>query len=401
MEIKFNKKFEPLFLPPENIRYFVITGGRYSAKSYTVSTAVARLVNDLQHRALYTRYTLNSAKDSIIPEFQEKIDLFGLTKYYYSTGDRIQGVGKRKVVFKGIHTSSGNQTAKLKSLKDFSIWVLEEAEEENDEDNFDKIDLSIRANDVPNYIILILNPTTKNHWIYRRFFEEAGVKEGFNGVKNNVCYIHSTYLDCIEHVPADYLYTIEKMKEQNPLKYEHIMMGGWIEKADGVIFTNWKYGEFDETLPFAYGLDFGSTDPDALVKIAVDKKNKIIYAKECLYQNGLGTNELADLLLYQCEKKRIIADSANPRTIKDLQRVGLNIIACKKAKITDDIKAISDYTIVLSDGSINMARELNTWVWLDKKGDVPLDDNNHTIDPTRYAFNYLSQNNNGIVRSGF
>ena len=86
-------------------------------------------VNNNEHRALYTRYTLSTTKDSIIPEFQEKLDILNLSDYYEALQDRIIGPGKRKIVFKGVHTAAGNQTAKLKSLKDFSIFVLDEAEE--------------------------------------------------------------------------------------------------------------------------------------------------------------------------------------------------------------------------------------------------------------------------------
>jgi phage terminase large subunit len=384
-ELVYNEKFEPLFNPPAGIRYFIVTGGRYSSKSYSVSTAVCTLINNHNHRALYTRYTLTSAKDSIIPEFQEKIDLLGLSDYYASFSDRIVGAGKRKIVFKGIHTSDGNQTAKLKSLKDFSIFVLDEAEEENDEDNFDKINLSIRANDVQNFVILILNPTTKNHWIYNRFFERKGVQGGFNGVKDNVCYIHTTYLDAIEYVPQDYLYEIETMKIENPLKYNHIMLGGWVEKADGVILSNWKYGPFDNTLPYAYGQDFGYRDPDALVKFAVNKAQKKIYVKEEIYQKGLSTNALGVLIKAKNPlNKLIVADSAATRTIEDLKGQGINIIPVTKGLINDDIKMLQDYEIIVDPDSINLGRELNTWVWLDKKSEVPLDDNNHLIDALRY-----------------
>jgi phage terminase large subunit len=73
--------------------------------------------------------------------------------------------------------------------------VLDEAEELIDENTFDTIDLSIREKNIQNRVILILNPATKEHWIYDRFFQSKGVEGGFNGVKDNVCYIHSTYLD--------------------------------------------------------------------------------------------------------------------------------------------------------------------------------------------------------------
>ena len=80
----------------------------------------------------------------------------------------------------------------------------------------------------------------------------------------------------------------------------------------------------------------------------------------------------------------IIAESASPRTIIDLRRKGLNIKAVSKSKITEDIKSLSDYQIIVDPDSHNLAKELNNWVWLDKKGEVPLDDFNHLIDAARY-----------------
>jgi len=384
-ELVYNDKFEPLFNPPAEVRYFIVTGGRFSSKSYSVSSGVCTLVNNKEHRALYTRYTLSTAKDSIIPEFEEKLDVLGLTDYYTCLQDRIEGMGKRKIVFKGIHTSAGNQTAKLKGLKDFSIFVLDEAEEEQNEDNFDKIDLSIRATDVPNYIILILNPTVKTHWVYRRFFEEAGVKDGFNGIKGNVCYIHTTYLDALDFVPKDYLATIELMKEKNLLKYKHIMLGGWIEKADGVILNNWEFGQFDYNLSLqGFGLDFGYRDPDSLVRVAIDKKQKKIYLKQELYKNGLSTNDLGRTVKSLVGNALVVADSSATRTIKDIQSYFVNIKPVTKGRINDDIKMMLNWTLVIDPSSTDLAKELNNWVWLDKAGEIPLDGFNHLIDAARY-----------------
>jgi phage terminase large subunit len=167
---------------------------------------------------------------------------------------------------------------------------------------------------------------------------------------------------------------------------------GELGRLEDAIFTNWEYGEFDKTLPYIYALDFGSRDPDAMIKIAVDSKLMRIYVDEMLYQSGNSTADLYKLIT-DCgvKKELIVADSAGTRTITDLDALGLNIEACVKNKILDDIKAIKDYQIIVTENSYNVVRELNTWVWLNKKGEVPLDDNNHTIDPVRYGFNRLTK----------
>ena len=144
---------------------------------------------------------MTSAHLSIIPEFLEKISLLGFEEVFSINKAEVLNISNNSdILFRGIRTSAGNQTARLKSLQGVSTWVLDEAEELIDENIFDTIDLSIREKDLQNRIILILNPVTKEHWIYDRFFQSKGVEGGFNGIKDNVCYIHSTYLDNIENL---------------------------------------------------------------------------------------------------------------------------------------------------------------------------------------------------------
>ena len=161
-----NEKFKPLFL--NDSRYFVITGGRGSMKSFSVTTFLLLLTYENEQTILFTRYTLTSADISIIPEFIEKIELANLENDFAITKNEIINLKTgSKILFKGIKTSSGNQTAALKSISGVTTWVLDEAEELTDEETFDKIDFSIRHKSKQNRVILILNPTTKEHFIQR------------------------------------------------------------------------------------------------------------------------------------------------------------------------------------------------------------------------------------------
>jgi len=385
--VRINDKFKPLFQRPPGVRYYILTGGRFSQKSFAVGTMAASLAYNYGHRILYTRYTLVSAKDSIIPEVEEKIDMLNIDEFAEVTSDRINFAhNNSKIVFKGIKTSSGKQTAKLKSLKNFSCFILDEAEEENDEASFDKINLSIRANDVQNMVIIILNPATKQHWIYKRFFEGPGVEPGWNGIKDNVCYIHTTYEDAIEFVPADYLHELEILKKNNPAKFEHIIMGGWLDAVDGVVFKNWRYGAFDDSIPFGYGMDFGFfPDPDVLVKVAVDHKHRKIYTKQMFSGYEHGTQDLCKKVKEAVPDKRlIIADSAEKRLIADLQGLGMNIKKVIKGdgSVLNGIKLMQDYEIIVSPESTEISKELNNYAW--KDNGVPIDAYNHWIDAIRY-----------------
>ena len=231
-------------------------------------------------RILFTRYTMVSAHLSIIPEFLEKITLLGYENIFSVNKAEVLNLGNESdILFRGIKTSAGNQTASLKSLQGISCWVLDEAEELIDENTFDTIDLSIREKNVQNRVILILNPVTKEHWIYKRFFEDKGVEAGFNGSKGNTTYIHSTYLDNIENLSKSFLERIKAIKHHNFKKYQHSILGSWLDKAEGVVFENWSIGEFNpDGLQTSCGMDFGfSIDPDSLTEVAIDKMIKKIY----------------------------------------------------------------------------------------------------------------------------
>jgi len=389
--IKVSEKYKPLW--EEGTRYYVITGGRGSSKSFSVGLYLAQKTFEADNKVLFTRYTMTAAHTSIIPEFEEKIDILNAHEFFsVNKTDITNNTTNSEIIFKGIKTSSGNQTAALKSLQGVTVWVLDEAEELDDEQTFDKIDMSIRKKGKKNIVILILNPATKEHWIHRRFFEELGVDNGFNGVKNNVTYIHTDYRDNIENLSESFIERVEFMKQNNPKKYNHIILGGWLDKAEGVIFENWTYGDFPKDVFYGYGLDFGfSCDPDALVRCHIDHKRKEIYLKEELYKNGLGSDKLANKLIDICDDKQIIADSAEDRLISDLKIKGLKVNPCKKGagSIVAGIKIIQDYKLIVDPSSRNLSKELNNYVWDDKKSEKPIDAYNHLLDAARY---YISKN---------
>lgn len=383
--ITLNNKYKPLF--ENDTRYFIVTGGRGSSKSFGVGTFTNLLSFEQGHKILFTRQTMTSAHLSIIPEFQEKIDLMQLNELFEVTKSEIKNKqSNSEIIFKGIRTSSGDQTANLKSLQGVTTWVLDEAEELTDESTFDKINLSIRQKGKQNRVILILNPSTKEHWIYKKFFEERGVQEGFNGIKDDVTYIHTTYEDNLDNLDQSFINEILRIKENNPQKYKHQILGGWLNKAEGVVFNNWRIDNFEEVGTVIFGQDFGfSIDPTTLIKVSIDKGKKRIYAKEYLYKPSLTTSDIYHENLRYCNKSLIVADSAEPRLIQELKSRGLNIKGIKKPTIIDRIALVQDYELIVDSESSNLIKELNNYVWHDKKSQTPIDDYNHLLDALGYA----------------
>ena len=232
-------KYQPLWTSDSNI--FVITGGRASAKSFHVATFLVDLMcRNEEHVILYTRYTMSSASISIIPEFKDKIDRLVLYDVFRTnTADIENTQTNSKILFRGIKTSSGNQTAKLKSIEGLTTFVIDEAEEFVDEESFETILYSIRKKGVSNRVIIVLNPCYKNHWIYRRFFKIPNVNFDYNGEKNGVCYIHTSYLDNIKNLNRSFSNHAHKVKFANIEKYNHLFLGHW---TDGSTNALWKMG---------------------------------------------------------------------------------------------------------------------------------------------------------------
>lgn len=381
-----NPKYYPLV--NNETRYYIVTGGRGSSKSFGVASYLCGLSFEPDHKILFTRQTMTSAHLSIIPEFQEKIELMNAEPFFEVNKTEIKNkTSNTDIIFRGIRTSSGDQTANLKSLQGITTWIVDEAEELTDETVFDKINLSIRQKGKQNRVILILNPATKEHWIYKRFFEDRGIQEGFNGIKEDVTYIHTTYLDNINNLDQSFINEVERIKINNPTKYKHQILGGWLNKAEGVVFTNWRIDEFKDVNKSVYGQDFGfSIDPTTLIQVSVDKDRKQIYCKELLYKTGLTTSQIYDENNRYCGAfNLIIADSAEPRLISELQSRGLNIKGIKKPTIIERIALVQDYELIIDPNSTNLVKELNNYVWHDSKSQTPIDDYNHLLDALGYA----------------
>jgi PBSX family phage terminase large subunit len=300
-DLEISVKYKPLFkLFDENfhpdIDTVIITGGRYSLKSFTVSIfALVALIN-YGWNTLYTRYTNMSIVDSVKPEVSDKIDLLGLTGLVIDNQSHIEYRGN-KISFKGIKTGSLGQTANLKSLSGFNLFVNDEAEELPDYKTFKKIFYSIRSLDKRNLTILILNPTTKEHWIFKEFFEKKNLDGGNNCIVDNVMYIHSSYLDADQNkIPSNILSDYRRLEVDEPKEYENIVLGGWVTELEGQVFPESslkRYKDFppDDIEYFTFGfIDPADEGKDAFsfpIGRVYVKLNKV-YIFDAIFDQSLG-----------------------------------------------------------------------------------------------------------------
>jgi phage terminase large subunit len=221
--------YRSLFVSRPKHRYYFVTGGRGSGKSFHIATFLLNLTYEAGHVILFTRYTMTAAHISIIPEFAEKIDLLGRHGDFQVENTEITNIRTgSKIIFKGIKNSSGNQTANLKSIQGVTTWVLDEAEELVDEATFDRIDLSIRHKTLPNRVILVMNPSAKNHFTYTKF---ATAKRA------DTCYIHTTWEDNRANLSDSFITVAEQTRKDNPKRYAHIFGGEWADDTGGMLWT--------------------------------------------------------------------------------------------------------------------------------------------------------------------
>jgi len=419
--VSLNSKYKTLYTTDK--RYTILTGGRGSGKTFAVQDFLVRLLEQVGQGILYTRYTMTSVDKTIIPLFVKHIEkVSSLSRYSITKTKIIHKKTGSFILFSGIKTSSGDQTANLKSLPDITTWVIEEGEDYNKEQSFIDIDDSIRSKDLQNRIIWIQNPTTREHFIYKRFFEHSHIEEEIENAGEwvdehgsprkftyqksthpNVEHIHTTYHDNEENLNADKVLQWDKIKLVDPKKWNHKYGGAWLDRAEGVIFEDWEEGEFDTSLPYGYGQDYGfSSDPTTLIKVAINKKKKIVYLHEVFYDTFLdgdqmGTEDIYNVNAFGIEDENdlIVADSQEGRLIYDLANMGLNIEGCEKGpgSVKAGILALQDYTFIVTEESMNIKKELKNYAWSNKKAGIPVENFNHAMDAIRYIFNKLVEGN--------
>ena len=386
--------YNPLYTDKEKF-IILITGGRGSGKSFNASAFIERLTfeksldRSFAHTILYSRYTMVSAHMSIIPEMMEKIDMDGTGKYFRSTKtDIINRRSGGRIMFRGIKTSSGNQTAKLKSIHGITTFVCDEAEEWTNEQDFDKIMLSIRQKGIQNRIIIIMNPTDSNHFIYKKYIENTHKLVEIDGVPvqisthPNVLHIHTTYFDNLDHLSDEFLKEVRQMKEDNPEKYAHTVIGRWADVAEGAVFKKW--GIVDEFPMWckhvAIGQDFGYTnDPSASIRCGII--DNALYLDEIDYRTGLLSGDIAKTL--RPWNLKVIADSADPRLIQEIHNGGIRIYPVEKGQgsVNAGLDKMQGMDIFITKRSYNLQREFRNYVWAkDKDGNYinePEDHDNH------------------------
>lgn len=390
-------------------RYRCLKGGRGSKKSCT--TALWYIYNMMK---FYERYRLkpntmvvrryyNTHRDSTYRQLKWAINRLGVDHLWHCTVNPLEITYKpsgQKIFFRGMDDA---QSITSITVEDgYICWVWwEEAFQCSNEDEFNKVDLSIRGA-IPYPLFkqhtFTFNPWSDKIWIKKRFFDKAD--------NVNILALTTNY-QCNEFLGEDDIKIFEEMKRTNPRRYSIEGLGDW-GIAEGLIYSNWEEADFDisyfrdvknkKGIPIYRdfkGLDFGyANDPTAMSCIFVDEDKYEIFVYDEIYRTQLTNQQICDNIRYKGYMNDvIIADNEDARTINELRLLGLNRIkAAKKGKgsVLAGIQKLQDYHIYVHPRCMNHVVEFSNYVW-DKDKDTgkpinePIDEYNHLMDALRYA----------------
>lgn len=414
---KFNKCYKPVFTT--KARYIHIWGGRAAGRSHFGTRYFLFLITQPAYfRGVFLRNVFSDIRDSLFADFKDRLQESDFDEHDFEINESKMSILYKPtgntIISKGFRKSSGNRSAKLKSLAGCTHVLLEEADE-NPESDVNKLDDSIRTDKIENIqVIFLYNPPSKNHWLIKRYYnlvdtgwvDEQGKPipyyQAIPKTNPDVLTIHTTYLDNIKNLNDK---TIKKYQAygdpESPFYNEEMwyvdVCGLAPEGARGRIYRGWKpiSLEFFRSLPYPsyFGLDFGySDDPVALVEIK--SHNNRNFWNQVVYEAGLTNPALADLMRVRGvgRKAVIYADSSEPKSIQELKDLGYTGV--READKGPDsvlfgIKQISAMENYITEGSADIWTENEEYKWkMDQNGeptDQPEDKNNHAKDAGRYA----------------
>lgn len=376
-------------------RYRAVKGSRGSKKSTT--TAQWIIYNMMKYplaNTLVLRRVFNTHKDSTWTQLKWATNNLGVSHLWNFSKSPLEATYTptgQKILFRGLDDPMSITSITVE--RGYLCWCwFEEAFQVMNEDDFNKIDMSIRGELPEGYfkqITLTFNPWSEKHWLKKRFFDNPD---------DNTLALTTNYM-CNEWLGEDDIKLFESIKKNNPRRYKIEGLGEW-GIAEGLVYENFEKLEFDVEeiskrpgVISLFGLDFGYTnDPTAFIALLVDKANSAIYIFDEIYKKGLTNKDIYNEINYKgYAKEKIIADSAEPKSITELRKLGLRrCVPAKKGKdsILFGIQRIQNYKIYVHPRCENTLVELNNYVYDTKEGKIinkPIDDYNHLMDSMRYA----------------
>lgn len=385
-------------------RYRVCKGSRASKKSKTTALWIPyNIMKYPKANALVIRKTYGTLKNSCYTDIKWAINRLGVSHLWKCTESPLEMTyipTGQKILFRGLDDPLKITSITVSVGQLCWLW-LEEAYEITKEEDFDMLDESIRGateEGLFKQITITFNPWNEKHWLKKRFFDVED--DDILAITTN--YTINEWLDDADRK------VFEKMKLNNPRRYQVAGLGNW-GVVDGLVYENWSEQEFklitredkengkegiivDDLKPVT-GLDFGYTnDPSALFVGWLDIDNKKLYVVDEMYQKGMSNKKIYEEIKRKGYiKRKIVCDSAEPKSIDELRGFGVKACSAKKGKdsIMNGIQWIQDLEIIIHPRCVNFLTEISLYTWdKDKFGNTlnrPIDEFNHLMDAMRYA----------------
>ena len=353
----------------ENKRYIFLRGSTRSGKTYAATQDV--IVECLLNKITLTiaRSTQVSLKSTILQDFKsilESLEIFkdeNLNKseliYKFDNGSIVRFIGL------------DDSTGKLRGLKSDIVLV----DEINTIEKSQFVQLDIRTS---KYLICCYNPEIPQDW-WGLDYEN----------KTNGIMIHSTW-NQNPFLDEPTIQAIKDLKDVDYDLYQIYNLGLIVEPKEKIFTQPQTYDVLPNTIKSKYfGIDWGfSNDEFAMVEVNVDGKN--LYIKQLIYELGL-TNEDIIYKIRELGLDRsinIVADSAEPKSIAELKRYGLNIRPVNKSSILYAIQKMKQFQIYIHQDSVDLINEFSNYKFKkDRIGNITnsTTGKDHLIDATKYV----------------
>lgn len=352
----------------------MLVGGYGSSKSYHTALKLIMKLFMEKRTAVVVRNVYATLKDSCYSLLVEIIEDMGLSEYVdlKKAPLEISFNNGSKILFKGM-----DNPEKIKSINNITlVWVEECAEVSYD--SFKELLGRLRHPKLPLYFLLTTNPVDKNNWVFSHFFEGKDIEERFYELSElsigDVYYNHSTASDN-SFITSDYIRQLNELLEYDEDLYRVARLGRFgssgfrvlpqfeVMAHEKVIRMMTAASNGRDGIIHRIGMDFGfETSFNAVVWMAADVKEKILYLYGEYYKNRMTDDETADELLKLNISDVIYADSAEPKTIAYFNKRGIKMVAAKKfsgSRLANLKKLKRFKRIICSDSCANTAKELS------------------------------------------
>jgi phage terminase large subunit len=407
-----NPRFED-FLFDWYYKTYLLIGGYGSSKSYHIALKIVLKCLAETRKVLVVREVYDTIRESCFDLFLEILDDMDLlsenkvsrTRVTYRTSPMsLTFPNGSKIIFKGM-----DKPRKLKSINGVSIVWLEEASEVK-YSGYKELIGRLRTPDQSIHFILSENPVGTENWTYQHFFkfvDSEGVEhvklddeelyKKHTIVKNGVYYHHSLPEDNL-FLPKSYINTLNEMREYDPDLYRVARLGRFGVNGTRVLPQFEVAASHEEVMravraiprQFLFnGMDFGfETSYNAVLRLAVDDKNKWLYIYWEYYKNKMTDDKTAkELKELGMDKHLIIGDNEDPKAIQYLSQEGFKIRGCKKwagSRLANTKKVKRFRRIICSPECPNTIRELKTLTYAKDSKDMPIYDE-FNIDPHTFS----------------